>query len=108
MQHTQSEGLAPPASAVRHRPWTLDRIMPYIMIAPSVIAIGVFVYGFITWTSIVSMSEWRGIVPDYTFTGLENYARIFSTARFQTNIRNTIVFTALFLSGCLGIGLLLA
>jgi glucose/mannose transport system permease protein len=108
MQHTQSEGLAPPASTVRHRPWTLDRIMPFIMIAPSVIAIGVFVYGFIVWTGIVSMSEWRGIVPDYTFAGLENYARIFSTARFQTNIRNTIVFTALFLSGCLGIGLLLA
>jgi glucose/mannose transport system permease protein len=108
MQHSKSEGLATPAPAIRHRPWTLDRVIPLIMIAPSAIAIAVFVYGFITWTGVVSVSEWRGIVPDYTFAGLENYARIFSTARFQTNIRNTIVFTTLFLSGCLGIGLLLA
>ncbi|HEX6288918.1 MAG TPA: sugar ABC transporter permease, partial [Herpetosiphonaceae bacterium] len=40
--------------------------------------------------------------------GLQNYARIFSTARFQTDIRNTVVFTVFFLVGSLGVGLLLA
>jgi glucose/mannose transport system permease protein len=92
----------------RHRPWTLDRVAPILMIAPSVIAIAIFVYGFIAWTGVVSLSQWRGIVPDYSFAGLENYVRIFSTARFQTNLRNTVVFTVFFLIGCLSVGLLLA
>ncbi|NJL33890.1 MAG: sugar ABC transporter permease, partial [Chloroflexaceae bacterium] len=33
---------------------------------------------------------------------------IFNTGRFQTNLRNTIVFTSFFLVGCLGLGLALA
>jgi ABC-type sugar transport system permease subunit len=38
----------------------------------------------------------------------ENYLTIFNTGRFQTNIRNLIVFTVFFLAACLIIGLLLA
>lgn len=79
-----------------------------LMILPSVIAIAIFVYGFIAWTGLVSLTRWRGINPDFTFVGFENYARIFGMARFQTDIRNTIVFTLFFLIGSLGIGLLLA
>jgi glucose/mannose transport system permease protein len=92
----------------RGKRWTRDRIAPLVMIAPSVIAIAIFVYGFIGWTGVVSVSAWRGINPDLSFVGLQNYARIFGIARFQTDVRNTIVFTLLFLLGCLAIGLLLA
>lgn len=88
--------------------WTLDRVAPFLMIAPSVIAIAVFVYGFIGWTTVVSLSNWHGIVPDFTFQGFGNYSEIFGTARFQTDIRNSIVFTVFFLAACLGIGLTLA
>lgn len=91
----------------RRRPRT-DDLAPLLMIAPSVIAIAVFVYGFIGWTGFVSLSKWRGINPNFAFNGLANYARIFTTGRFQTDLRNTIVFTTLFLVGCLALGLLLA
>jgi glucose/mannose transport system permease protein len=93
---------------VHKRPWTIDRVAPILMIMPSVVAIGIFVYGFIGWTGFVSLTNWRNFDPDYTFVGLRNYATIFGLQRFQTDIRNTIVFTVFFLTGCLGIGLLLA
>lgn len=90
------------------RRWTVDRVAPLLMLAPSVIAIAIFVYGFIGWTGIVSLSNWRGIVPDLTPHGLDNYADIFRNSRFQTDLRNTVVFTLFFLIGSLVIGLLLA
>ena len=78
------------------------------MLAPSLLAIAVFVYGFIGWTGFVSLTSWRGIHPDFTFVGLENYRALLDSSRFQTNLRNAAVFTGLFLAGCLGTGLLLA
>jgi glucose/mannose transport system permease protein len=106
MQRVNSGSIARKATV--RKPLTFQRILPVAMIAPSVIAIAIFVYGFIGWTGLVSVSRWRGLNPDFTFVGFENYGRIFSTARFQTDIRNTIVFTFFFLLGCLALGLLLA
>ena len=77
------------------------------MILPSAIAIAIFVYGFIGWTGWVSLVNWRSFDPDFTFVGLRNYMAIFAQQRFQTDIRNTFVFTLFFLIGCLSIGLLL-
>lgn len=78
------------------------------MIAPSLLAIGVFVYGFIAWTGYLSLTNWNSLASDFSFVGLKNYATVFNQGRFQTNIRNLIVFTTLFLSACLAIGLVLA
>lgn len=108
MQRLQSQDAMVAARGGRRQRWTVDRVAPLLMVAPSAIAIAIFVYGFIAWTGRVSVSRWRTINPDFTFVGLQNYARIFSTARFQTDIRNTLVFTVFFLVGCLGVGLLLA
>jgi glucose/mannose transport system permease protein len=78
------------------------------MILPSAIVIGVFVYGFIGWTGFVSLSNWNRLLPDYTFVGFRNFARLFSNARFQIDLRNLAVFTGLFLVASLAIGFLLA
>jgi len=86
----------------------VDRLVPFAVLAPSVAAILVFIYGFILWSTVVSLSRWQGIVPDLTFVGFRNYATIFTSYRFQSDLRNTIVFTIFFLIGSLVIGLLLA
>lgn len=78
------------------------------MILPSAIGIGVFVYGFIGWTGFVSLSNWNRLLPDYTFVGFRNFARLFSNVRFQIDLRNLAVFTGLFLMASLAIGFLLA
>lgn len=79
------------------------------LLLPSIVAVGIFVYGFIGWSVRASLSQWQGLLPDYTFVGLKQYSNLlFHDPRFRFDIRNTAVFTALFLIGCIGIGLGLA
>jgi glucose/mannose transport system permease protein len=86
-------------------PWSSERLTPVLLVAPSVILILVFVYGFIGQTIRVSLSKWNNVLPDYTFVGLRNYIRLFGIERFQNDLINTVHFTAFFLAGCLILGL---
>ncbi|HWH38112.1 MAG TPA: sugar ABC transporter permease [Candidatus Limnocylindrales bacterium] len=78
------------------------------MLSPSIILVGIFVYGFIGWSLRVSVSEWQGLRPDFTFAGLDNFVALLSDRRFQIDMRNTVVFTTFFVVGAVGLGLLLA
>ena len=82
--------------------------VPIAMLSPSIVLIGLFVYGFIGWSLRVSLSEWQGLIPDYTWAGLANFADLLNDRRFQIDIRNTVVFTTFFIGGCVGLGLVLA
>lgn len=85
-----------------------DKVLAVALVSPSIIAILVFVYGFIAWSGRVSTSAWKGLLPDYTWVGLENYKNLFADPRFHVDVRNTLIFTAVFVLGCLIIGLGLA
>lgn len=85
-----------------------DRTVAVLLVLPSIVAIGIFVYGFIAWTGYVSVSRWSGLIPDYHYVGPDNYRRLADKPRFQADIRNTIVFTALFLISATVIGFLAA
>jgi glucose/mannose transport system permease protein len=85
-----------------------DKLMPILFIMPSVITVGVFVYGFISWTGFISFTKWNDVLPNYTLVGFENYRKLFANMRFQIDLRNTLVFTVIFVISCLVIGLLLA
>jgi glucose/mannose transport system permease protein len=78
------------------------------LVTPSILAVLIFVYGFISWSVRVSLSSWKGLLPNYAWAGLKNYINLFSDPRFRVDIRNTLTFTALFVIGCLLVGLLLA
>jgi glucose/mannose transport system permease protein len=85
-----------------------ERTLASALIIPSVVAICVFVYGFIAWSSVVSVSDWNTVRADYSFVGLDNFERLFQHFRFQIDVRNTIVFTVFFVGACLVIGFTLA
>ena len=85
-----------------------DRFLSIVVVSPSILAIAVFVYGFIAWSARVSTSAWQGLLPDFTWVGAANYLELFDNRRFQIDIRNTVIFTVLFLVACLAIGLVLA
>ena len=85
-----------------------DRLLSILLISPSVIAIAIFVYGFIGFTGYSSLTKWDALTPDFTFVGLRNYAKLFTIDRFLCDLRNTVTFTVLFLGACLVIGMLLA
>ncbi|MGQ9626879.1 MAG: carbohydrate ABC transporter permease [Anaerolineae bacterium] len=85
-----------------------ERVASILLISPSAIAIAVFVYGFIAFTGFASLTKWDKLAVDFTLVGLRNYLRLFAHQRFQIDLRNTVVFTALFLVSSLAIGFLLA
>jgi len=85
-----------------------DRLIAILLISPSIIALAIFVYGFIAWTMRVSLSDWVGLMPNYEWVGLKNYAALLQDPRFHIDIRNTVIFTTLFVGGCLLLGLILA
>ncbi|TMD60507.1 MAG: sugar ABC transporter permease [Chloroflexi bacterium] len=89
----------------RGRPaFDTERIVPVLLILPSVVLIALFVYFFIGYTGFVSLTAWRGIIPDYTLVGLQQYQQLAELERFQADIHNTIVFTVLFLAASIVLG----
>jgi len=90
------------------RRWDWERTVSILLLAPSVIAVGIFVYGFIGFTGFASLTKWNQLVPDFSLVGLNNYRTLFAHPRFQIDVRNTVVFTLFFLVACLAVGFLLA
>lgn len=86
------------------------------MLAPSLILLAIFVYGFIGQTVYVSLTDWGqgaalALDPEISFVGLENYRELFTgilDVRFRQDLVNMIFFTLVFVLLCLGVGLLLA
>ena len=91
-----------------------ERWIAFLMILPSIVLLSVFVYGFIGWTTVVALSKWDGVEPDYSWAGLDNFRQLFTQAggvsakRFTVDLWNTLFFTILFLVSCVFVGLLLA
>jgi len=85
-----------------------DRVISLVVIAPSILAVAIFVYGLIFWTGYISTVKWDTLRPDYTGVGMANYMAIFANNRFLMDIRNTVVFTIFFVVASLSIGLLMA
>ena len=85
-----------------------DRYLSIILISPSILAVLIFVYGFIGWSIRVSLSNWKGLNPDYSWAGFKNYLGLFSDPRFHVDIRNTLIFTGVFVMGSIILGFIMA
>ncbi|MBS3814708.1 sugar ABC transporter permease [Candidatus Bipolaricaulota bacterium] len=93
-----------------------DRTVALLILLPSLILVGVFVYGFIGQTVYVSLTDWgQGAAlaenPEMNLIGLKNYGELFSgflNSRFRQDLVNAVFYTVFLVSGALGIGLILA
>ena len=85
----------------------LERHMPKFVMAPSFVAIMIFVYGFIGWTAWVSFTKSR-LLPKYDIVGTIQYDRLFQSPRWETAINNLYVFGILFIVISMFLGLVLA
>jgi glucose/mannose transport system permease protein len=79
-----------------------------LLVSPSLVAIGIFVYGFLGWNLRVSFTSWRGLTPKYDFVGLRNYAALWQDRRWLIDLHNIVIFTVVFVFGALALGFLLA
>jgi len=55
-----------PRKATRRRQQSIDRLIAIGLISPSILAIAVFVYGFIGFTGFSSFTKWDSLTPDFT------------------------------------------
>ncbi len=85
----------------------LERHMPKFVMAPSFVAIMIFVYGFIGWTAWVSFTKSR-LLPKYDIVGTIQYDKMFQSPRWETAINNLYVFGILFIVISMFLGLVLA
>jgi len=85
----------------------LERHVPKMVLAPSFVAILIFVYGFIFWTGWVSFTRSR-LLPKYEIKGIIQYERLFASPRWDTAMDNLFIFGGLFIGISMVLGLLLA
>lgn len=85
----------------------LERHVPKLVLAPSFLAVLIFVYAFIGWTAWVSFTRSR-LMPNYDIVGTIQYERLFASPRWDTAMGNLFIFGTLFIVISMVLGLLLA
>ena len=85
----------------------LEKQLPKLVLAPSFVAILIFVYGFIGWTAWVSFTKSK-LLPRYDVVGLIQYERLFVSPRWDVAFSNLFIFGFLFIVISMLLGLLLA
>jgi glucose/mannose transport system permease protein len=87
-----------------------EQAQSFLLLLPSLIVIAIFVYFFIGTTLYISLSNWRTLKRDLTLRDpvYQTYVEMFTMPRFQADLRNTVVFTTLFMTLAILLGLSLA
>jgi len=81
--------------------------LPKIVLSPTIFAGLVFIYGFILWTSWISLTR-SGLLPRYDLAGFIQYVKLFQSDRWWVASRNLAIFGSLFIFFCIIFGLFLA
>lgn len=77
----------------------------YLLLAPALLLSFAIVLLPGIFTLVTSFTDWNGVALDPEFVGLQNYTSIFADPIFQTAIKNNIIWTILFLTIPVVIGL---
>ena len=99
--------------SVRHRRGLTHWGPPLLLISPSLILMGVFVYGLIGVNVATSLTDEHtsaqstGQAP-VKFVGLQNYNDLLRSPAFQHSLRNLLLYTAVFLVSVLVLGFIWA
>ncbi len=86
----------------------MNKIRPYIMIAPAITVFCLFFIYPIGYMIYLSMHDWNFVSPEKTFVGGDNFKNLFSEREFIEVMQNTFTYTGLTVSLTISISLLLA
>jgi glucose/mannose transport system permease protein len=86
---------------------TLESVLPKLVIAPGFILGFAFIYGFMIWNGVLSLSASR-MLPNYEMVGLAQYVSLFEIDRWWVALKNLGIFGILYVGGACAIGVLLA
>ena len=85
---------------VRARTW----LPGLLLVSPSILLIGVFVYGMIGWNTRLALSDQHAPIQDGSFVGLTNFVELWQESRWPAAVGNAVVFTVVFVGGALILG----
>ena len=85
----------------------LENLLPKLVLAPTTLAVLIFVYGFILWTIWISFTKSK-LLPKYDLIGFFQYIKLFSNDRWWVASKNLLIFGSLFIAICIIVGLFLA
>ncbi|MGE8407025.1 MAG: carbohydrate ABC transporter permease [Pseudomonas sp.] len=85
----------------------LQRWLPKLVLAPSMLIVLVGFYGYILWTLVLSFTN-SSFMPSYQWVGLAQYARLLDNDRWWVASKNLLLFGGLFIAISLAIGVVLA
>ena len=78
-----------------------------IFLIPILIIIVLF-YGMIVWDVFAAFTHWQGFLPTWQFNGFKNFSSLFQMKRFWINLRNNILWLAIFIVPTVIVGFSLA
>lgn len=85
------------------------KILPYLLLTPMMLIMGVLVFYPIAATFSYSLKRWKLTAPnDIRFIGLENYISILKSDSFWYSLQNTLFILLIVLLGTTILGVLLA
>lgn len=85
----------------------LQRWLPKLVLAPTMLMVLVGFYGYILWTLVLSFTN-SSFMPSYKWVGLQQYIRLMENGRWWVASQNLAVFGGLFIGVSLVIGVFLA
>ena len=87
-----------------------DRVagaVPFLVLAPSLLASFVYVFVFTIWTLYIAMSN-STLLPTYGFVGFDNFEALWANRRWNVAYTNLFLFSGFYILGTMAVGLLLA
>ena len=82
--------------------------LPKLVVAPAFVLGFAFIYGFMVWNGVLSVTGSR-MLPNYDeFVGLAQYERLFEMDRWWVALKNLGIFSVLYVGGSMLIGMVLA
>jgi glucose/mannose transport system permease protein len=79
----------------------LQELVPKLVLGPSFLIVLVFVYGFIIYTGVLSLTNSR-MLPSYGFVGLANYSKLWALPHWWRAITNLAIFASLYINHLFG------
>lgn len=84
-----------------------DNFIAKLVVSPTVLAMAIFIYGFILWTLVLSFTDSK-LLPSYDFVGFKQYISLFGNSKWWLSLKNLGIFSGLFIFLSLFLGLFLA
>jgi len=85
----------------------LEQLLPKLVLAPAFFLGLAFIYGFMVWNGVLSVSASR-MLPNYEFVGLAQYERLFAMDRWWVAMKNLAIFGFLYVGVSMALGIFLA